>query len=222
MMGPLEAIGSVYSRYFQFSGRACAAEYWWNWLFTILAYAGLIYVDFLLLDPVVLIDPTQIDPFSFFTVYFAILSCIPYLAVTVRRLHDGGFSGFWILLSFVPALCGIAIGISQFAGQFIDTEALTMLISAVSMSASLALFVMLVWPSQAEDNAHGAPWRPGGTTLRVNEKGQIAEHDPMQGYALLMANEREVPPEVKQAREDARKEEVRRLYQERVLGRAAS
>ena len=42
----------------------------------------------------------------------------------------------------------------------------------------------------------------------------------MQGYAHLIANQREVPAEVRQAREEARKAEVRRLYEERVLGSA--
>ena len=36
---------------------------------------------------------------------YALVTFIPSLALTVRRLHDIGKSGWWILISFVP--CGI-------------------------------------------------------------------------------------------------------------------
>lgn len=34
---------------------------------------------------------------------------IPGIAVTIRRLHDTDKSGWWILISFVPAVGGIAL-----------------------------------------------------------------------------------------------------------------
>ena len=35
--------------------------------------------------------------------FFSLLIFLPSLAVSVRRLHDVGMSGWWVLLSLVPA-----------------------------------------------------------------------------------------------------------------------
>jgi len=40
---------------------------------------------------------------------YLLLSIIPTLALTARRLHDTGRSAYWMLLGFVPALGSIAI-----------------------------------------------------------------------------------------------------------------
>jgi len=34
---------------------------------------------------------------------------IPYLAIVVRRLHDSGKSGFWILITFFPYVGGLIL-----------------------------------------------------------------------------------------------------------------
>ena len=40
----------------------------------------------------------------FFILAYIILYLFPLVAVSVRRLHDSGRSGFWMLVSFVPAV----------------------------------------------------------------------------------------------------------------------
>lgn len=40
---------------------------------------------------------------------FQVATAIPSLAVSVRRLHDIDYSGWWILISFVPVVGLIAI-----------------------------------------------------------------------------------------------------------------
>jgi len=40
---------------------------------------------------------------------FALATFIPYLAVTVRRLHDTDRSGWWLLLAFIPIIGGIIL-----------------------------------------------------------------------------------------------------------------
>ena len=49
-------------------------------------------------------------PYSFFGTIAFLGLIIPNLAVTVRRLHDLGYSGWFIVLVFVPCL-GSIIGI---------------------------------------------------------------------------------------------------------------
>lgn len=80
-----EAIKSVFSKYATFSGRARRSEYWYFVLFTFLAGIVLSFI-----------------PFVNFIWPLAIL--IPTLAVSVRRLHDTGKSGWAILLLLIPTL----------------------------------------------------------------------------------------------------------------------
>ena len=87
-MGFFEAVRSVLSNYFTFSGRALRSEYWyWN-LFYIL---GAI--------PVSIMAGMGIEG-PYFIYSLAIL--IPTLSVTVRRLHDTDHSGWWALIALIP------------------------------------------------------------------------------------------------------------------------
>ena len=97
-MGPTQAIGSVFSKYATFSGRARRSEYWWFVLFSIILLgiaagidsgAGLHFKD---------------QPIGWVYSIVALLLFIPSIAVTIRRLHDTGRSGWWWFLSL---LCGI-------------------------------------------------------------------------------------------------------------------
>jgi len=83
----------VLQRYAQFSGRARRAEYWWFTLFNII-------VAF------VLGLASGVEPVSGSIVFaifvFVIATIIPSIAVSVRRLHDTGRSGWWCLITFIP------------------------------------------------------------------------------------------------------------------------
>ena len=189
-MGPLEAVGSVFSKYAMFRGRAPRSEYWWFYLFEIIAIVAFVAIDlsFLMTDPIVFNDPTQIDIFSLFTLYYMLISFVPRLAVTVRRLHDAGMSGFLILTYFLPVI------------------------------GWLVVTVLMMMPSEKDQNIHGTPYRPKGGRVSGGNAAGAPKHDPMQGYAHMMQNNKKVPQEVIAARQEARKAEVRKLYEERVLG----
>ena len=83
-----EAIKSVFSKYAVFSGRARRSEYWYFVLFCFLVSFALGCIPFL-------------SALSFIW-WLAIL--IPSLAVTIRRLHDIGKSGWNYLLILIPEL----------------------------------------------------------------------------------------------------------------------
>jgi uncharacterized membrane protein YhaH (DUF805 family) len=82
-------------KYAVFSGRARRKEYWFFTLF---------YFLVLLLLGVVseLAGPGAEDALIFLAGAFFLALFLPALAVTVRRLHDVGRSGWWILLGLVP------------------------------------------------------------------------------------------------------------------------
>ena len=80
-MNFLQAIKTCFSKYATFSGRARRSEYWW----------------FVLLNFVVGMIPVL-------NFIWGVVALIPSLAVCVRRLHDTGRSGWWLLLALVPVL----------------------------------------------------------------------------------------------------------------------
>lgn len=113
MMSFGEAIKTCFSKFATTNGRAQRSEYWWWTLFSSLVGAGL----FITLGAVLASESSgsSEDLESVFIVYlFAVLAyvvvfAIPSLAVLGRRLHDIGWSAWWILLIFVPFSIGSLI-----------------------------------------------------------------------------------------------------------------
>ncbi|MDP5105531.1 MAG: DUF805 domain-containing protein [Polaribacter sp.] len=84
----------VITQYFDFSGRARRKEYW---MFTLISF--LISWLLAILD---IASGTTI--FSIISTIYSVLIFIPSLAVFVRRLHDGGYTGWYFLLFFLPII----------------------------------------------------------------------------------------------------------------------
>ncbi|MFM2146897.1 MAG: hypothetical protein RL546_67 [Chloroflexota bacterium] len=98
-MDIITAVKSVYSKYATFSGRASRAEYWYFFLFTIIAGAALSAID------------------STLATAFSIANVVPNLAVAVRRLHDTNRSGKLIVaLILVEVVLFLVIVVSFVAG----------------------------------------------------------------------------------------------------------
>lgn len=85
----------VLKKYADFNGRARRSEFW---MFTLIS--TIISVILYLIDK-------RIMPGSgiqlLYTVY-SLAVLVPSLAVSVRRLHDSGRSGWWILINVIPIL----------------------------------------------------------------------------------------------------------------------
>ena len=85
-------------KYGVFSGRASRSEYWFFYLFNVIGvlgfavFAGIIGAVFRL---------NNSDTNNLASLYF-LATLLPYIAVSVRRLHDTGKSGWWMLVAFVP------------------------------------------------------------------------------------------------------------------------
>ena len=79
--------------YSNFSGRASRSEFWWFYLVT-----GILGFVTGLID-LVLFGSELTDP-NWFTWILQVAIFLPFLAVGVRRIHDHGKSGWFILVPF--------------------------------------------------------------------------------------------------------------------------
>ncbi|MFI8520604.1 DUF805 domain-containing protein [Streptomyces sp. NPDC085481] len=80
----------VLKKYAVFSGRARRQEFWMFTLFNLIALIIVMVVDM------------AIGTYPLLYVVYALAVLLPTLGVTVRRLHDTGRSGWWILIDLVP------------------------------------------------------------------------------------------------------------------------
>lgn len=90
---------AIKNRYADFDGRASRQEFWMFNLF----YLLFVIAISLLIIPFGNSETGSNIIFGIIVVYSLGLA-IPIWAVTVRRLHDIGLSGWWSLLSFIPYL----------------------------------------------------------------------------------------------------------------------
>lgn len=108
MMGFTDAVkNAVKNNYIGFSGRASRSEFWWFVLFQNLVFFGGYIVVFGYISVALGDEGATMSFDTFMTLiqipailYLALL--LPSLAVSVRRLHDVGRSGFWLLIGIIP------------------------------------------------------------------------------------------------------------------------
>lgn len=98
-MGFGNSIATCFKKYAVFRGRASRAEYWFWQLFWVLVFVGCIFLSSL--------ADSSIGGTLFGL--FIIGTYLPSLAVLVRRLHDTGKSGWWVLINGVPFIGWIVI-----------------------------------------------------------------------------------------------------------------
>jgi uncharacterized membrane protein YhaH (DUF805 family) len=82
--------------YADFSGRARRKEYWLFTLYNIIIFVALVFLG------AMVGFPGGAEGVFVFVAFYMVGVLIPALAVSVRRLHDTGRSGWWLLLYFVP------------------------------------------------------------------------------------------------------------------------
>lgn len=98
-----QAISRFFKKYATFSGRASRSEYWWVVLFTTLV--AIVLSVIMLIGGVSTMDVGSTDPGTgmipglVLLLIFSLAIIVPSIAVTVRRLHDANFSGWFYLLN---------------------------------------------------------------------------------------------------------------------------
>ena len=103
MMGFSDAVQNVLmNNYANLNGRASRSEYWWFVLFNFIVNIVTFVID-LTLGSMITYDMGYVGLIAF----LALL--LPTVSVSVRRLHDIGKSGWWILLAIIPIVNFIGI-----------------------------------------------------------------------------------------------------------------
>jgi uncharacterized membrane protein YhaH (DUF805 family) len=93
----------VLKKYAVFSGRARRTEYWMFVLFNIIIILVLAFIDY---------STGTFSPqagVGLLGGLYSLAVLIPSIAVTVRRLHDTGRTGWWILIGLIPIIGNIAL-----------------------------------------------------------------------------------------------------------------
>jgi uncharacterized membrane protein YhaH (DUF805 family) len=117
------AIRTCFTRYVTFTGRARRSEYWYFLLFIILGNLGTGILD------------AGLGGGGALGAVFALATFLPQLAVTTRRLHDTGRSGWWQVSYLIAG--GLA-GAAASQGQ-------TLLGTLAGIAAVALLVTVLVW-----------------------------------------------------------------------------
>ena len=103
MMGFSDAVQNVLmNNYANLDGRASRSEYWWFVLFNLIVNIVTFVIDSTL--------GTMVTYDMGYVGLIALLALLlPNVSVSVRRLHDIGKSGWWILIGIIPIVNFIGI-----------------------------------------------------------------------------------------------------------------
>lgn len=102
-MKPFDYFIFCFKNYAKFSGRARRSEFWFFVLFNFVISSALNVVSQSLWYAT--------DSYAFLSIsyIYSLAVAIPALAVTVRRLHDTGRSGWWLLAYYLPIVLTVVL-----------------------------------------------------------------------------------------------------------------
>ena len=152
-----QAVPLVLKSYATFSGRARRSEYWWFYLFTLLVGIATSVIDAVL-------NAAFNNEIEIVGAITSLVLLLPTLAVTARRLHDTGRSGWWMLLPTIPlvatVVAAIAVVFSLLFSADVGTPApaLIALLAAsvlLTLTAGIILIVFLCRDSSPDPNKYG-------------------------------------------------------------------
>ena len=92
-------ISILKNHYCDFKGRARRKEFWMFTLWCFLIALATAIIDIIL----------GFQGGGPFTLLFALALILPSLGLTVRRLHDINYSGWWYFISFIPLIGGLIL-----------------------------------------------------------------------------------------------------------------
>lgn len=143
------AISNFFKKYFQFSGVATRAEYWWIFLFWVVC---IVLVILMCIGSIILMNSMdmQINEVlvrNLLSGVFAVLyvfMIVPWYALMSRRLHDAGFSAkiLWISVMFTILPVMVPWFATDRYGRFIG------------LAWMIVMYVLFLFPSKTKDNPY--------------------------------------------------------------------
>ena len=130
-------------KYADFNGRASRAEFWTFVIFVTLLTFAAHQIDAGRGERVAIALNMGIVELS-----TMLLLLLPTVAVGVRRLHDTGRSGWWMMLVYLPWLGTFASG---------DNQSLILVAAGALLLGGTVWIVMMLLPGERVENAHGQP-----------------------------------------------------------------
>ena len=154
-MNMIEAVQSCLKKYVGFSGRARRSEYWYWVLATFI-----IAVILAIIEAVLGLSTEGDGPLSNL---FNLAIFLPGLAVSFRRLHDTGRSGWWIggfylgLLIF-GIIIALIIGVDYASGDFDNIDGFGFILILLILAVFAYAIMLLVFMCQ---DSHDGPNKYG-------------------------------------------------------------
>ena len=140
----IQSVKTCIKKYADFQGRATRSEFWWFQLFGLGGSLVAVTLDTAVLGYV------WYDTFTPLAVGFEMLTAIPLMSVTARRLHDVDMSGWFQLPVLVTYLLYLEFSIPGFSESTAGT-------TIFMLSGLYSLFMLLKWvkDSQPFTNQYG-------------------------------------------------------------------
>lgn len=197
MVLPHIAFARLFTRALDFSGRSSRSEFWWGQLMLIFATIGA-FIALSFFVSTAMSAAADGSPLTSGAAGLGLAGIVCgvtliNLSAQTRRLHDAGYSGWWMLLSIVPLIGG------------------------------LVLLVLMVMPSDDQANRWGPPPGPPNRPLRepaaplanaaAAPRPATKKSSAWDSYAILVNGDAPPPPHVV----EARKAEVSDYYRRHIL-----
>ena len=162
----LKIYKQAFMKAFDFTGRATRKEFW---VFSITAYilVVLLAIFTAICTSAGNISETSLIFVNTLAVILAIILIFPSIALAVRRLHDVGLSGFWLLylnptgiaIVFVVYLLSLDNTVDNIIERVKNVGSVwvgwLLAIPAWLIGATAALFLLTLYKGKEEDNEYG-------------------------------------------------------------------
>ena len=178
-------VSGILEKYRQFDGKASRREFWQFVLFTAIVSVGLTLLNFLIILVLFWFDPALGDYFSFENypaniIYlpvllpFILISCIwrfgilcPAVAVAIRRMHDTGRSGKFVLL-LAPYLFLSTIG--DWLPHSLFPPVVNIVFSVIALLAGAVFIFFACQKSRTGENQYDLPGDDDGEEVEESEE----------------------------------------------------
>ena len=165
-------------QYADFNGRARRKEYWWfvliNTIITMILVICWMIPMFKMafnaesvgeFDEWDVVRTMFSNPFLYIYLVYYLAILVPMIAVTVRRLHDTGKSGFWVFLYIGGSLLGSVANMYQTANPIV-----AMVLLFIALAITIVFLVWMFTNSEYGPNQYGSnPKGEGNPTEVVTE-----------------------------------------------------